>query len=406
VVKLSPLDRKLLRDLRRIGVQAVAVALLVACAVALFVGSAATWRALARSQARYYESHRFAEVFAEARRVPEPVAARISRLPGVAEVETRVVAAATVELPGDPAARTARALSLAPGGPRLNRVHVRAGRLPAPGAADEALVSEGFALANRLAPGDRIAVVIEGRRQSLRVAGVAISPEVVYALRPGDVFPDDRHFGILWLPLEMLAAAAGMEGAFDEVSLALAPGASTPSGRNTRRYGSPMLVVPLPLPGNGVAPLNVVPVDFVVEAALSLSRNPAAIGKTVHVVDPSPLSARKVYEMIAERAHRKLPPISLPHRAVQALLSLPVLERLSRFVAFYAQTLGALNRRLDYVDLRYPNGFALRVPEIVDSDTPRMAPASAWLRPSACTSSAVSCMPSPSFSSCPSNCMR
>ncbi len=47
----------------------------------------------------------------------------------------------------------------------------------------------------------------------------------------------------------------------------------------------------------------------------------------------------------------------------------PVLERLSRFVAFYAQTLGNLNRRLDYVDLRYPNGFALRVPEIMDSTT-------------------------------------
>jgi cell division protein FtsQ len=43
----------------------------------------------------------------------------------------------------------------------------------------------------------------------------------------------------------------------------------------------------------------------------------------------------------------------------------PLLERLSRFVAFYAQTLGSLNRRLDYVDLRYPNGFALRVPEIM-----------------------------------------
>jgi len=47
----------------------------------------------------------------------------------------------------------------------------------------------------------------------------------------------------------------------------------------------------------------------------------------------------------------------------------PVLERLSHFVAFYAQTLGSLNRRLDYVDLRYPNGFALRVPEIVHSVT-------------------------------------
>ena len=47
----------------------------------------------------------------------------------------------------------------------------------------------------------------------------------------------------------------------------------------------------------------------------------------------------------------------------------PVLDRLSRFVAFYAQTLGRLDRRLDYVDLRYPNGFALRVPEIMHPAT-------------------------------------
>ncbi len=90
------------------------------------------------------------------------------------------------------------------------------------------------------------------------------------------------------------------------------------------------LRVPLPLPGDGVAPLNVVPVDFVVEAALSISRNSAAVGKTVHVVDPSPLSARTVYQLIAERVHRRLPPVTLPHRAVEALLSLPVLERIYR----------------------------------------------------------------------------
>jgi nucleoside-diphosphate-sugar epimerase len=90
------------------------------------------------------------------------------------------------------------------------------------------------------------------------------------------------------------------------------------------------LAVPLPLPGDGVAPLNVVPVDFLVDAVLSISRNPEGIGKTVHVVDPAPLSARRVYEMIAERANKRLPPVSIPHRAVEALLSLPVLERLYR----------------------------------------------------------------------------
>ena len=88
--------------------------------------------------------------------------------------------------------------------------------------------------------------------------------------------------------------------------------------------------VPLPLPGHGVAPLNVVPVDFVVEAALSLGANPAAVGKTVHLADPAPLSARKVYELIAARVGKTLPPVALPHRAVEALLALPILEKVAR----------------------------------------------------------------------------
>jgi thioester reductase-like protein len=88
--------------------------------------------------------------------------------------------------------------------------------------------------------------------------------------------------------------------------------------------------VPLPLPGSGVAPLNVVPVDFVVEAALAIGSNPRGEGKTVHLVDPSPLSARKVYELIAARTGRTLPQLPLPHRMVEALLGLPGLERLVR----------------------------------------------------------------------------
>jgi thioester reductase-like protein len=88
--------------------------------------------------------------------------------------------------------------------------------------------------------------------------------------------------------------------------------------------------VPLPLPGDAVAPLNVVPVDFVVDSAIAISRNPAGAGRTVHVVDPAPLSARRVYEMIAARTGRKIPPVSMPARAFQALLQLPGLERVSR----------------------------------------------------------------------------
>jgi thioester reductase-like protein len=90
------------------------------------------------------------------------------------------------------------------------------------------------------------------------------------------------------------------------------------------------LVVPLPLPGNGVAPLNVVPVDFVVKAVWVLSRDPRAVGLTVHLVDPNPMSARRVYELIAERANKKLPRFNVSARAADMVLRLPGLEKLAR----------------------------------------------------------------------------
>ncbi len=90
------------------------------------------------------------------------------------------------------------------------------------------------------------------------------------------------------------------------------------------------LVLPLPLPGNGVAPLNVVPVDFVAQATWVLAQKPEAAGKTVHLVDPNPMSARRVYELIAERANKKLPRFSLSARATDLFLRIPGVEKLAR----------------------------------------------------------------------------
>ncbi|RPH71510.1 MAG: NAD-dependent epimerase/dehydratase family protein [Myxococcaceae bacterium] len=90
------------------------------------------------------------------------------------------------------------------------------------------------------------------------------------------------------------------------------------------------LVVPLPLPGNGIAPLNVVPVDFVVQATVRLASDPRAKGRTFHLVDPSPMSVARVYELIAERANRRIPKLTFPARAAEAVLRLPLLERVTR----------------------------------------------------------------------------
>jgi cell division protein FtsQ len=42
--------------------------------------------------------------------------------------------------------------------------------------------------------------------------------------------------------------------------------------------------------------------------------------------------------------------------------------RLARFVSVYDRTIARLNRRVEHVDLRYPNGFAVRIPELRDGE--------------------------------------
>ncbi len=90
------------------------------------------------------------------------------------------------------------------------------------------------------------------------------------------------------------------------------------------------LDVSVPLPGRGAAPLHLVPIDFVVDAMVALGRHPAAAGSTFHLTDPSPFSARRVYELFAERADRKLPKGSVPTGLARLLLRAPGLERLGQ----------------------------------------------------------------------------
>jgi putative ABC transport system permease protein len=218
------LRRKLLRDLLHMRGQGIAIALVVAAAVASYVTMRGAYESLLLSQRAYYGTYRFADVFASLKRAPEPVAQRLREIDGVAAIQTRVVASVILDVPGLDEPASALLLSLPENGePRLNGVHVRRGRLPVH--ADEVLASEAFAAENKLLPGSHLSAIINGRWRTLRVCGIAITPEFVEESR-GDAFPDHRRFGILWMHREHLAAGMGMRGAFNNVTFALAPGAS------------------------------------------------------------------------------------------------------------------------------------------------------------------------------------
>jgi putative ABC transport system permease protein len=239
---MSPLDRKLLRDVLHLRGQVLAVALVVACGVAMFVTLRSMHHYLMATQADYYERYRFADVFAPLKRAPLGVASRIASLPGVASVEARVVVDVLLDVPGLAEPATGRLVSIPfDRRPALNDLHLRRGRWIA--GRDEVLASEAFARANRLAIGDTLGAVIGGRWQRLRIVGLALSPEYVYEIRgTGDVFPDNRRFGVIWMGYEPLAAAFDLTGACNDLTLSLAAGASEAAAlerldRLLTRYG-------------------------------------------------------------------------------------------------------------------------------------------------------------------------
>lgn len=86
----------------------------------------------------------------------------------------------------------------------------------------------------------------------------------------------------------------------------------------------------LPILGRGDAPLHLVPIDYVIDAAWQAARSPQAAGKTFHLVDPNPLSARAVFELVAQAANTTVPRGHIPRPLARAVLRTPGLARLGR----------------------------------------------------------------------------
>jgi putative ABC transport system permease protein len=219
---MRALDIKLLRDLRRIWAQSLAIALVLGCGVMVLVLAQGAERALSETRDAYYDRNRFAEVFAGATRAPTALRDEISRIEGVAQVDTRIAFDVVLDLPGMAEPAMARVLSLPRSGPPvLNLPHLQSGRMPDPLRPDEVALSENFALANGLGPGDSFRALLNGQIRDLAVTGLMLSPEFIYLIGPGTMMPDDRRYGLIWISEDAAAAATDLDGAFNEVSVRL-----------------------------------------------------------------------------------------------------------------------------------------------------------------------------------------
>lgn len=222
----STLTTKLFRDLWRLRGQAVAIALVIGAGVGTMIMAVGLVASLNATRQAYYDQYRFADVFAPLVRAPEQLMERVRRIPGVAAADSRITTRATLTVMQVAEPVSARVHSLpARRDSALNQLVLREGRFPDSRHPEEAVANEAFVKAAGVVIGDRLTAVLYGKQVELRIVGSVLSPEYVYAIGPGSIFPDNRRSAVLWMDREPLSAVLNMTHAFNDILVRLAPGA-------------------------------------------------------------------------------------------------------------------------------------------------------------------------------------
>jgi len=222
---MRSLRHKLVRDTWHNRGQVLSIAAVVATAIMTVLSMRGTYESLQHARDSFYQESSFPHVWARLERAPESIRSRIEAIDGVRAVDTRVRFMAKLRLPDRIGSVTGLFSSVDPEVHALGQLVLRSGRVPGTRERDRVVINEKFSEANGLEEGDTFDGIINGQMRHLMVVGVAISPEYMYPLAPGSIFPDHETFGLIWMGREVLAAESDMEGAFNEVALQLRGGA-------------------------------------------------------------------------------------------------------------------------------------------------------------------------------------
>lgn len=226
------LDRKLRRDLIKSWAMLIAVSAIIAVGIGCFIGMLAASRNLQVARTDYYSTCRLADFWIDLKKGPVQEVARLAMVPGVSEIRDRIQFRVVLDLPDSIKPVGAMVISLPDeSAPVINNIILRKGTYFTRGRANEVIVSEKFAKARRIEPGDTITAVLNNQRKKLIVTGTAISAEFVYLSSPGSMVDEPGTYGLLYIKRSFAEDTFGFSSACNSVVGLLAPEARKDPGR-------------------------------------------------------------------------------------------------------------------------------------------------------------------------------
>lgn len=237
-MRLSRSWLKLRRDIFASGWQFLAVAVVIALGVAIFIGTYGSYQNLRSSYDRTYEELDMGDLWFEFASAPADVGETVEGIEGVAAAEARLVRELPMEVPDTDEERVLGRFVALPSDrrPSVNDVKVTEGAyFSAASGQPEALLEKSFADYHDLGPGDRLqALTADGGATEFTeftVAGVAASPEYLWVSKSEqELFTLPSTFGVVFVPGEQLAALTG-DPEVNEVVVRLENGADASAVR-------------------------------------------------------------------------------------------------------------------------------------------------------------------------------
>lgn len=221
---MTVLDLKLRRDLAGVKTTMVAILLVIAVGIACFVGMASVYVNLDAAKRDYYARCRMADFWIDLKKAPLSELSRVAEVPGVAEVQPRIVFRATVDLPDVARPLVGQVISLSgTDSTTINGIVMSRGTGFSDGRLEEVIVNDKFAQARGILPGQTIHVVLNDRRQELHVVGTAISSEFVYLIGPGGLVPDPDNYGVFYVKQRFAEEVLDFDGACNQIVGLLTP---------------------------------------------------------------------------------------------------------------------------------------------------------------------------------------
>ena len=220
---ISPLNKKLYRDIYAAKGQFIAVILVIMCGIAAYLTVTSAFNNLLLSRDTYCRDYRLADIFFRIDRAPRRLIDKLRSIPGVTAANGRIVYDVTLDIPQAKGTWVGRIISLPDKKSRiLNDIHLTAGTYFRSGQENGVIINPVFVEKNHLKIGDEIWATINNRKRRLRVVGTALSPEYIYTIRNAQEFvPNPKGFALCYVKQSFAENAFGYQGAINDAVLAV-----------------------------------------------------------------------------------------------------------------------------------------------------------------------------------------